>query len=298
MIKYLKHKDIDKTQWDRCVEKAPNSLIYAYSWYLDIVSPEWDALILSDYEAVMPLTWKKKWGVKFLAQPPFTQQLGWFGHFSEETGNESLSLLKRKYVFGFISLNQLSQFGGNKVKRRSNLIVELNREYINLKDQYSSNHKRNIKTAKKAKLAVNSITINEFEGIYNTANWQSKFGLKDKHYRLLLSLIKTSQERFFGILKGVYTEDNQLVAVAFVLSTEGRLTYLFPISSNDGYKLKAQFFIIDALIEEYAKKNLILDFEGSQIDSIARFYKGFGAKTEIYFSITYPNFLKNLLKKL
>ena len=38
----------------------------------------WDGLILNDYEAVMPVTWNQKWGIKYLHQPALTPQLGIF----------------------------------------------------------------------------------------------------------------------------------------------------------------------------------------------------------------------------
>ena len=55
-IAYLSNKNIDKQKWDRCIDMASNGLIYAYSFYLDAMSKHWDALILNDYEIVMPLT--------------------------------------------------------------------------------------------------------------------------------------------------------------------------------------------------------------------------------------------------
>ena len=42
MITYLTHDQIDKTLWDHCIAQAPNGLVYAWSWYLDIVHPGWD----------------------------------------------------------------------------------------------------------------------------------------------------------------------------------------------------------------------------------------------------------------
>ncbi len=78
MIRYIKYEDIDKDQWDDCISHSFNGNIYAYSWYLDVVAEQWDALIENDYERVFPLTWKKQFGVKFLYQPFFTQQLGVF----------------------------------------------------------------------------------------------------------------------------------------------------------------------------------------------------------------------------
>ena len=55
MIQYLKNKEIDFKKYDACIAAAINSRIYAYSWYLNIVADNWDALVLNDYEAVMPL---------------------------------------------------------------------------------------------------------------------------------------------------------------------------------------------------------------------------------------------------
>jgi hypothetical protein len=56
MIKYLKHKEINKEKWDKCISSSHNKIIYALSWYLDVVSPNWDGLIKGDYEAVMPIS--------------------------------------------------------------------------------------------------------------------------------------------------------------------------------------------------------------------------------------------------
>ena len=53
------------------------------------------------------------------------------------------------------------------------------------------------------------------------------------------------------------------------------------------------FLIINQLVKEYAEKNILLDFEGSQIEGIARFYKGFGAVNQPYYVLKKfrPSFL-------
>ena len=56
MIHYIQHKDIDFEKWDACVANSFNRLIYGFSWYLDVVCDDWDALVLNDYEAVFPLS--------------------------------------------------------------------------------------------------------------------------------------------------------------------------------------------------------------------------------------------------
>ncbi|MBT5428083.1 MAG: hypothetical protein HOK84_17895, partial [Bacteroidetes bacterium] len=54
-IYHLKHKDIDKSRWDTTITRSINGNIYGYSWYLDAVSPDWEALINLDYSIVLPL---------------------------------------------------------------------------------------------------------------------------------------------------------------------------------------------------------------------------------------------------
>ena len=62
----------------RAIETSPNGLIYAKSFYLDNICAGWNALTGENYEWVLPLTDKKKFGISYLYQPPFTQQLGVF----------------------------------------------------------------------------------------------------------------------------------------------------------------------------------------------------------------------------
>ena len=59
MIKYIKHQDIDKDKWNECVWNSPNGLAYVFTWYLDIVAQEWDALVEDNYISVFPLPIKK-----------------------------------------------------------------------------------------------------------------------------------------------------------------------------------------------------------------------------------------------
>ena len=80
MINYLSDKEIDFNKWDDCIDKS-TSLIYPLSWYLNCVSPNWNAFILEKngiYQAVFPICSKKKAGISYIYQPFFTQQLGYF----------------------------------------------------------------------------------------------------------------------------------------------------------------------------------------------------------------------------
>ena len=78
MIRFVPNDKIDKQKWDSAIDNSTSPYFYAKSWYLDKVSPRWNALIEDDYRKLMPLPVKQKWGFKYICQPILTQQLGIF----------------------------------------------------------------------------------------------------------------------------------------------------------------------------------------------------------------------------
>ena len=105
MIKHVTHNELDKIKWDNCIDHANNTLIYAYSWFLDVVSPNWEALVYNDYEAVMPLTHKRKFLINYLYQPFFTQQLGVFSRFENQAELTRSFLVSIPTKFKYIDVN-------------------------------------------------------------------------------------------------------------------------------------------------------------------------------------------------
>ncbi|RZL16335.1 MAG: hypothetical protein EOO62_01560, partial [Hymenobacter sp.] len=103
MIRYLRSGEVDRPQWDALLTRAPNGLIYGLSWYLDIVSPGWAALVKEEagrYVAVLPLPVRTKFGLKYLKQPLFAQQLGLF-YLEEPTAADwqQIERLLRRFRF-------------------------------------------------------------------------------------------------------------------------------------------------------------------------------------------------------
>ncbi len=50
---------------------------------------------------------------------------------------------------------------------------------------------------------------------------------------------------------------------------------------------RSMFKIVDGFIKEHAGSNLFLDFEGSNIPNVARFFAGFGATPEVYQGVSF-----------
>jgi hypothetical protein len=284
-IKYLQQRDIDKEKWDACISNASNGLIYAYSFYLDTMAKHWDALILGDYETVMPLTWNKKYGFYYLYQPAFTASLGVFGkNISEEIVRGFLFEIPLKFRLIEISLNHENNFPSliNGYYPRANYILDLNKPYNDILKDYRDNHKRNIAKTSQAGCNVRmEIPIDEIIDI-NREQLKHIDGTKPEdyiHFKKLYDLLKNKgQAKTYSIID----PQNKILASAVFFFSHNRAYYIMVGNHPDGKTLGASHALIDAFIKDHAGQDLILDFEGSDIRSLAFFYNGFGAKEEIY----------------
>ena len=149
-IQYIQRSKIDIEKWNRCITDSPNGLIYAYSYYLDHMAKHWIALVLNDYEAVMPLTWNHKFGISYLYQPFITAQLGIFGsNMSAQLVEAFLNAIPKTFRFWDIYLNYQNVFPlqNFSLYQRKNYVLDLNKSYQELYRNYRENIQRNIKKA-------------------------------------------------------------------------------------------------------------------------------------------------------
>ena len=72
------------------------------------------------------------------------------------------------------------------------------------------------------------------------------------------------------------------MASAVFLFYGKRASYILVGNHPDGKTAGASHALINAFIRDHAGQDLILDFEGSDISSLAFFYSSFGAVPELY----------------
>ena len=298
MICHLKHSEIDKKKWDDCIDNSVNSLIYAYSWYLDIVCPNWNALVEDDYKSVMPLTVGKKYGIDYLFPPYFAQQLGVFsrGKLSKEKVEEFLNAIPSDYKFLELYLNTQNtfEFPDFEVKKNTNIELYLHSSYETLRKKFSEDTKRNIKKSEKNNISLKkNISPSDIISIFRKNIGKKISNLTGKNYKTLLILINTCIEKGNAEVWGAYTKENKLCAGVVWLIKNNRAIFLFSATNAEAKKNGAMFFLINTFIREHAEEKIILDFEGSNLPGLVRFYKGFGSAETVYLQVR-----KNKLPKL
>jgi hypothetical protein len=292
-IKYLTYQQINKTKWDACIDNADNGLIYGYSFYLDAMAKNWDALVLNDYEAVMPLTWNKKYSIHYLYQPPFTACLGVFARrapggksLNAETVNAFLKTIPVKFKYWDIYFNPGNLFNLNDfgLYERMNYVLSLNNGYENLYNAYRENVKRNIKKSEQFQLSVNkNIAIAD---VIKLAKQQtSNAGITTDDFTQFEGLFQLLYSKQKATTYGAYTKDGRLIASAAFFFSHKRAYYIMVGNHPDGKTLGASHALINAFIKDNAGEDLLLDFEGSDIPSLAFFYSSFGAVEEKYSAV-------------
>lgn len=286
MIRFLQHKMIDKPRWDECVYHAVNGNLYASSWFLDIVSPGWCALVDGDYEKVFPLPVSSKAGINYIMQPLFTQQLGLFHKSTptEENAEEFMKSIPPDYKYIDFNLNTSNKIGVSaNVSDMTNLELDLNSKYQDLASGYQNNLKRNLKKANQNKLTISKqVSPEEIISLFRNNKGLEISHLNNNQYSIIQQIASVSTHKGIGEIWGAYDEFNQLVAAILWITSNKKVVFLFSALSETGKKLNAMPWLIDEFIKQNSGKPLVLDFEGSNQEGLARFYSSFGAQKNIY----------------
>jgi hypothetical protein len=288
MIHYLKHTGIDKHRWDDCIDRSFNRRIYAYSWYLDLVCPGWEAMVEDDYIRVFPLTWRRKWGINYLFQPFFAQQLGIFSPDALAVMhiNGFIRAIPHKFRFAEIHLNSGNNviIADGAVTSRVNHEIWLAQTYEKLGVGYSQNTRRNLRKALELEVCLGKVVRTDDLISLFRENFGNKEGkLRDADYETIQKVIDYCLSRKMGYVMGAYSDAGLLCAAAFFLFDHDRVYFLFAASSPEARENGAMFLLIDRFIAENAQKPIMLDFEGGNNPNLGRFYKSFGATV-----VTYP----------
>ncbi len=291
-IRFLKRNLIDDTKWNLAIQQAVNSLPYAYTWYLDALCSRWVGVVVGDYEYIMPLPVGRKWGLLYVYQPLFCQQLGVFYKSRNESMiGKMLSTALSKFVFVNLNANYdnrlKTSFKGTSKKK--NLVLALTAKHSTIQKQYTENTLRNIKKGQKAGLKFEEGNKKDFEGfadlyIKNTARKDKTF--KAQHIKALKRLVHQSVIHDCGKLFLARTAEGDICAGVIVIENNDRIIHLVPSSDEYARQNGGMHFLIDAVLAHYADSGKTYDFEGSSVESIARFYEGFGATNEPFYMVS------------
>jgi hypothetical protein len=307
MLRHVRHAEINRPQWDKLIHEAPNGLIYALTWYLDTVSPGWEALVQEAegrYVAVLPLPVRLKFGLRYLQQPLLTQQLGLF--YLEAAAPTAASwqhigeLLRQRFRFitrySFNTANAAllaaplgSPLGSVfECEPFQTYHLSLRLPYATLLAGYSTKRRSTLSQARRLHLVVEPSTDIELLIELFRQHTVAKVagGVSEEAYHILRRLYAAASQAGLAELWQARLPSGQVGALILLFRFKNQLTYIFSAADAEAKRTGAVTVLLNEVFRAYAGQEVCFDFEAPQVESVADFYRRFGSEAAPFLSIS------------
>ncbi len=294
-VAVISSADISAERWDACVEKH-DGLIYSRKEYLDAMCDNWSALVIDEYKAVMAMPWRKKYGLRYIYEPAFIQQLGIIGGEVNEV--DVMRAVSEFARYGDLVFNHHNTSLQHKLplKERTNYVIDLSQGYDAITGAYKKDLVSNLRKANKETLQlISDDDVPSAVSVYKT-NYQQRLGnVSDTDFRNFTALCIQLQQKQMCIVRKVLNQSGDVLAIALFLKDNNRIYNIANTTTGKGRNTEANHFLLDGVIREFAGQHLLFDFEGSDIPGVKAFYEKFGAINQPYYHY-HHNQLPDLLK--
>jgi hypothetical protein len=314
---WISGSDIDHKEWDAFVEQSPQGMFYSLTGYMNIVAPGWSAIeVRNDGKlcGVMPLHIRSKAGIKYSLQPYYTQYWGpILSDFS------SLSTYKRNSEARKIMIAMMEQLPAS-LKLISHGCAPaldygspLHWAGFELRTRYSM--RLTPEPDEEKRLA--SFAPNTRQDIKKGSQWTDSIiengtpaaflKLVDKNLAagkpLMPAVCRVTAEKLLpwlihtglGHILLVQPPGQDPIAGTVIVKYRNTLNYPIGASDPSGNNSDAISLLLWQSIRKADRENLVFDFEGSMIQTIDSFFRGFGAEPVPYLHI-YRNRLPLFLR--
>ena len=274
-IKYIKNNEIDSIMWDRCISRSHNGNVFGYSWFLDSVCDTWDALVLGNYNAVMPLPVKKNFVFRNVLHPDFLIKTNIYQ--AKDFNIEIVKNFIQKIPENFKSV-ELKTGNSNliqlnyKVQEQKSYKIDLISSYKTIHSSYSDYFLEQLNKSKNKKTSYNTGILPN--GLVLLSTITKKLNKKQSDKLRLLSAV--SLRRKLGEIYGAFNSKNRLSAAVLFVSSHYKTYIIYGVQTKEAKKNNVLFGLIDYYIKTHSEKALTLDFSGlTSANEI--FLKGLGA---------------------
>jgi Acetyltransferase (GNAT) domain len=315
-VKCLPAHQIKHTEWDTFVASSPQGNIYHLYAYLSHIIPDWSAIVVFESGAIIaafPFEKSKKWGICYALQPYFSQYFGiiW-ANISPNQSYKRLEIQKKTVQLickhlprdvRFWCYNFAPEYDydlpliweGWKHKTLFTYWVDIRQGYDHFLKSCASHVRREIKKAEQAGIEIRLENAPEkVIAILKTAKPKVAKAIPKRFWDGLEQNARHFYEFDQSKCLLAYLDGHPIAGIIFFFYGTKMIYYqgsTLPAYKNSG----AMSSIIAESVRLYAPFYHYLDLDGSMIESIERFFRGFGA-----YPVRYSQFTLNRLpwKKL
>ena len=295
----------NKEKYIKLCEKESSISIFSQYWWLDIVSNNWDVVLVEkggEVVASFPYTIRDIFIFKVSLLPQHTPKLGiWIKYPKNQKYTTKLSYEKEIFTNLIEELPEVDYFAqafdpsitnwlafywkGYKQTTRYTYIIDDLSDMEKIKSNFRSNIKTDIKKAQKRDIYIEK--NDNIEEFYQVASKTfSRQDLKMKYsLESLEKLYKECKKREQGQIFLARDKEGNIHAGAFLVWDSNSAYYLKGGGDPEYRNSGATSLLMWEMIQFASTVTKKFDFEGSMIEPIERFFRAFGAKQTPYFSI-------------
>ena len=249
------------------------------------MTPGWNALADHDFQTVLPLPARRKFGIDYICTPPFLQKVDMCSSVVADTKAlcEFLNSIPSDYKHIDLALGTAPGLFSDAVTERFNNILDLKRDYAEIKGGYSTDARRNLRIAGENKQELlKGVKPAEAIHIFRDGPGRGLGRIRNADYHRLEQLMEFTVSNRIGDIVGVRAS-GRLVYTVFYIDWRDRISLLFTSTSPMSRTLRSGYLAIDHIIGLFSGRRDTLDFAGSSIESIASYNRSFGAAESKYY---------------
>jgi hypothetical protein len=257
---------------------------------------------------------KNKLGVRYTITAPFASHIGLIAHSDSEKTESSQSFWKtiHQAIASYISTekdalveitlstdhhdSQPYTWEKLSVRPRHTYLIDLEQRQEVMLSGMSPERRKNIKKAQEEGLEVEVCEDPvRFMKMIDMTIERQQIGLNKEILAKILSseCIKKNRSMYICTIAG------KDIAAGLLVWDRDRTYYLMgAYDSDNSHEGGGALIIWQAILEAKKRGNSTLDFEGSMIPEVERFFRGFGGKMHTFFSIEKKTWLGHLAKHL
>jgi hypothetical protein len=262
-LHYLTRNELDTVRYDKCIEFSVNGSLFAYSWYLDIVAPNWDVIVDEHYKCVMPLPYIIRKHKKQLIHPNFIPHLGiisnyllvpslislFYNELLTRFDEISLILNKMNNIFDENDTNILSAEYWEKdlttaYNQHNNNYLNTQYEQINFRN--TNNYKFNIE-----------LEFSQLLHFWAVEPFQSSHYYNENDVEILKQLVKELNARNLIKVLGININD-QLSSISVWVWSNMKIFLLMQLASKESIENNLPLINLDYFIQEHSQKTITL----------------------------------------
>lgn len=283
-ITRVSRQELHLSRYEKCLETAPGAPVYAWPWFLDIMAGKWEVLVWDDYRYVMPVAFRRKWGISYVYQPVFVQQLGIYPAAPPDETRAFFTLLASLYPY----IHYPSGYGAEEAEAAGFTIMEHHTRRLRLGTGYPSLAARfgDYITQNLKKATLNQITVSrEFQPavFFELQKVSRKIPVPADAWNRFRRLMEATLSDGRGLLLVARDPGKEAVAAAYFILWRDTAYYMAVCSGPRGRALRAGFALLDTFFRDHGHLPITFDFEGSSVEGVDRFFAAFGAESSPYY---------------